>query len=967
MRAPCRIVVVCCAAILCAASPAWAAVSDYIGRPVVSVRVVIEERETNDPSVTQVIETTVGQPLSMAAVRESISHLFSLGRFEGVRVDATLDNGRVALRYDLTPVHPVTRIQFVGDTDAPGIDSNALRRAITDRYGVTPPLGRAPEIARLLEQSLAERGYLHAVVTPEPRIEHDPDRATLVFAVDPRARTTVGRVDIVGATNVNRDALVRRLGLAQGAAFERDRLNANVERYLTERRSRGYYEARVNPIVVLSDDGQTANVTLEVNPGPHVRVVFAGEGLPSDRRDELVPIEREGSADEDLLEDSSNRIEQYFHGLGYRDAKAPHSREESNGELVITFTITKGPLYRVANYDITGITAVPLESITPALRLRVDQLYSDSRLDADVSTIEATYRRLGFANARARSATEPLVEASTAALVPTAVRIAVTEGARTMVERVAFEGNSAMDDANLHARLRQQPGDPYVPGLVAVDRDAIEVAYQNLGYQNATVEARPQFSSDQTRATVTFRVQEGQRIYIDHVLIVGNVRTRTETIERELQIKERDPYSLAAVVESQRRLAALGLFRRVRISEVRHGSETTRDLLVSVEEAPPTTIGYGVGADGRRLTTTSETGVATEKFDIAPRALFEYGRRNLFGRNRSANLFMSVSRSVVYSLTEYRLVATFREPHLLNTPADAFVNATLEQQHRSTFDFSRRSFSANVERRFPGPYRATGTYQLQRTHLFNQLCEPGSLDPKCLNDPNLPVIDRVFPQFRLSSFSGTIIRDTRDDPVDSHDGTYASANAQLAAEAIGSEVGFVKTFLNAQIFQTLPHTRQIVFAGDARLGMAKGFTTITGLTGTTSEGDLPASERYFAGGDSTVRGFALDQLGVRHTPSQPGDTIDAHGVAIGGNGLVILNAELRLPVTAGFGVVGFVDTGNVFARVADIDVTEFRTAIGGGFRYKSPVGPLRFDLGFKVNRQPGESRSAWFVSFGQAF
>jgi outer membrane protein insertion porin family len=450
-------------------------------------------------------------------------------------------------------------------------------------------------------------------------------------------------------------------------------------------------------------------------------------------------------------------------------------------------------------------------------------------------------------------------------------------------------------------------------------------------------------------------------------MIVGNVRTHTETIERELQFKQGDPYSLAAVVESQRRLAALGLFRRVRIGDVRHGAENARDLLVSVEEAPPTTIGYGVGADGRVLAETSSTGLATEKFDVAPRALFEYGRRNLFGRNRSANLFMSVSRSVVYSLTEYRVVATFREPHLFDTAADAFVNGTLEQQHRSTFDFARRSFSANVERRFPGPYRVTGTYQLQRTHLFNQLCEPGSIDPECLNDPNLPVIDRVFPQFRLSSFSGTLIRDTRDDPVDSHDGTYASANAQLAAEAIGSEVGFVKTFLNAQYFHTLPHTRQIVFASDARLGMAKGFTTIAGPAGTAAEGDLPASERYFAGGDSTVRGFALDQLGVRHIPSEPGDTINSRGIAVGGNGLVILNAELRLPVTSGFGVVGFVDTGNVFARVADIDVAEFRTAVGGGFRYKSPVGPLRFDLGFKVDRQPGESRTAWFVSFGQAF
>src|SRR5262249_46472820 len=154
--------------------------------------------------------------------------------------------------------------------------------------------------------------------------------------------------------------------------------------------------------------------------------------------------------------------------------------------------------------------------------------------------------------------------------------------------------------------------------------DAILRSYQNRGYENATVEAVPQFSSDQIRALVTFRIQEGSQVFVDHVLIVGNVRTKAETIERELQFKAGDPYSLAAITESQRRLASLGLFRRARISELRHGSETTRDLLVSIEEAPPTTIAYGVGADVRRIADSrSESGAATERFDVAPRAVFE--------------------------------------------------------------------------------------------------------------------------------------------------------------------------------------------------------------------------------------------------------------------------------------------------------------------------------------------------------
>ena len=129
--------------------------------------------------------------------------------------------------------------------------------------------------------------------------------------------------------------------------------------------------------------------------------------------------------------------------------------------------------------------------------------------------------------------------------------------------------------------------------------------------------------------------------------------------------------------------------------------------------------------------------------------------------------------------------------------------------------------------------------------------------------------------------------------------------------------------------------------------------------------DLPASERFFAGGDTTVRGFAIDQLG---TP----DTIDKDGIPIGGSALVIFNVELRVPVGGGVGVVGFFDSGNVFERTTDIDLGQLRSAVGLGLRYRSPVGPIRLDIGFKVNRRdlvPGrpEKWAVWHISLGQAF
>ena len=950
----------CAAAWLGLAGRAHADVSAYLGKPVTSVRLMIEGTETAEPLLRQIVATAPGAPLSMVQVRETVAHLFSLGRFEGVSVDATIEDGRVALRYELVPIHPVSRIRFALPSGGRGIDEGALRRAVVDRYGSTPPLSRVADMTRILADALRERGYLHPAITPHPEIEHAPERATLVFTIDPGPRTTIGTVEVLGPP-AERAEMLSRLDLSPGAPYEREALNARIERLIEERRRRGYYEARIVPAVTLADGDRVANVTLTAAPGPRVRVVFTGDSLPSDRRAELVPVEREGSVDEDLLEDASNRIEEYLRAQGYRDARAPHTRETINGELVITFAVARGQQSRVSTYEISGNAAVPLAEFAPALRLRDGQPFSASLLDADVQLIEDLYHRRGFASAKVQSAIEVVTPTPPPAQVPVAVRAVITEGVRTTVDAVSFSGNQAIPEETLRRRVGLLPGAPYVPGQLAVDRDSILLAYHDLGYESATVEARPEFSEDGTRVQVGFAVREGPQVFVDHVLIVGNVRTSTETIERELQVKPGDPFSLSAINDSQRRLTALGLFRRARITELRHGGETLRDLLVTIEEAPATTLGYGGGLEGKlRVVGNSTDGTVDETFEVAPRAFFEVGRRNVFGKNRSLNFYSSLSlhppRDDGTSITEYRVVGTFREPRVFDTSADAFVNTTFEQQTRSSFNFARQSFSADIARHITPEVSVTATYQLQRTRVFDER----------LSEEDQRLIDKAFPQFRLSSFSGAIIRDTRDDQVDPSRGAYGSATGQLAARKIGSEIGFIKSFFTAQAFRVVPGTNRVVFAGNARLGLATGFPRdlVDELGQVLPDSEtraLPQSERFYAGGDTTIRGFALDRVGT------PGKTLDDDLLPIGGNGLVIFNAELRAPVTRALGVVGFIDTGNVFETAADITLAELRTAVGGGVRYKSPFGPIRFDVGFKVDRYPGERLTAWFVSFGQAF
>jgi len=945
------------------------------GLTVTTVHLEEKGQPVTEPGLVGLVETQAGQPLSLVEVHDTIARLFGIGRFQNVIVHATREGAGVALRYELVPLQSVVRVDFEGDL---GLDEKRLRATLEDRFNGLPPVGRAPAAARALEDLYAGFGYTHATVTPAPP-RQDPHGLVLVFDVAAGRRASLGTVTIVGTPRLPDAQLLDRLDVHPGGDYDRDALDRALARYVTELRSHGYYEATARHEVTIGGGGRTIDLTIDVESGPLVEVTFAGDRLPPDREKDLVPVQREGSVDEDLLEDSDRRIEQYLREQGYARAQATHRRTQHDGRLDIVFTVHRGLQYRVDHVEITGNQTVPETDLRPLVRTAPGEPFVASRLSADVAAIEATYRRLGYSEATVVSSVpEPAPSASGAAAAFVTPRIVITEGPRTTVGRVDIEGDHAVPVADLAAVIQSKAGDPYSDRRTLMDRDALTELYLDRGYLSASVRVEPRFNADHTSVDLVFTVSEGPQAIVDHIIVVGNTRTNTSTILRELPLKPGDPLGLSERIESQRRLQALGLFRRVDISVLDHGG-TRHDLLVTVEEAPATTIGYGGGLEGgRRLRPSSTGGPPSERIDIAPRGFFEIGRRNLWGKNRSINLYsrLSVRQSDNVAdpsqsghFDEYRVVGSYREPRAFGTNADLLVNGFLEQGVRTSFNFFRKGVTAEFSKALTPRVRFAFRYNFGYTKVFDE-----RLDPQ-----DQLLIDRLFPQVRLSIFSGSLVRDTRDDAIDPAKGRLLSVDGEVAARRLGSQVGFVKTFLQAFLFrQLLPRSRLILAVG-ARLGLATGFPRdilavtpdgepILGPDGqpiVTTVRDLPASERFFAGGDSTVRGFALDQLG------RP-DTIDSSGFPIGGNGLVVLNAELRSPLWHNLGVVGFVDGGNVFKRASDIDLGLLRGSVGFGLRYKSPIGPLRVDLGFKVNPQTlvtgGRERlTALHISFGQAF
>jgi outer membrane protein assembly factor BamA len=954
-----------------------------IGEPITEVRLDQEGRPVADPLVTGLVETRVGEPLSMRDVRETTTHLMSLGRFEDVRSYAEPAPGGIRVRYELVPLHPVDRVVFEGSL---GISDDDLRRVIQERFGAAPPAARAGDVVSQVRAEYRSRGYPDAAITTRIVESHNPDRASMVIAVNPGRRATVAAVKYVVTDEGDPSAAIGVPVVREGRPYDEREIDGELQEWVERMRDRGYYAARASHGASFADG---AYVTVTLRRGPRVVIAFSGDALPEDERERLVPIRAEASADEDLLEDSVRAIERYFFDGGYRDARATYMPVEKGGELVITFDIRRGPRYRVDDLSITGHTALSTVELRELVPLAPGDFFVQARLDQGVAAVTNSYRRLGY--------TEVTIKPTTAVLAPenpraperaVDVALAIVEGPRTLVRAVTFSGHTAVTETELRRLVAVVPGRPYSDGDVTASRDQLELEYQNRGFDGAVVNPDVTRAEGNTQADIAFRITEGQQTIVDHIIILGNERTNTDTIERELLLRTGEPLGYAALIESRARVMALGLFSSVQIEPVaQSGQGGRRDVIVRVQEAPPNSIGFGGGLEGGYLLRpTGAGGVAEERFELAPRGFFEIGRRNLWGKNRSVNLFTRVSlrsRDVVLTdsglrllentrgFNEYRVIGTFREPRVFGTVADAQIVGILEQAIRSSFNFTRRELRGEALTQLAPGYSVAARYSFQRTKLF---------DEKFTAEDEPPLIDRLFPEIRLSKIAGSFIRDTRDDLVDTAGGTLLIVDGDVAARAIGSEVGFLRSYVQGFAFRQLPTARRVIAAFAVRVGAAHGFARdvpavdedgrpVLGPDGTQvieTVQDLPASERFFAGGDTSVRGFSLDRLGNAETIGEQ------TGFPTGGNSVVVLNAELRVNVASALQVVGFLDAGNVFPRASDLDFMDLRPAAGTGLRYRSPVGPVRFDLGFNLNPRelvPGtpERRAVFHISLGQAF
>jgi outer membrane protein insertion porin family len=698
------------------------------------------------------------------------------------------------------------------------------------------------------------------------------------------------------------------------------------------------------------------------------------EGIDRKAVRKWLPFGRNQEYSEDAVEQAANNIVQGLQQRGHYSAAVDTESELVDNVWTTTFHVSAGPRYKLTDVKFAGNMKLRDKELRPVVATStqggIGRLISTimrrptgvtrEQVGDDRDALESFYRLQGFSEA---TVAEPVVTLNDSVGTMT-VEFPITEGPQTLVSAVKVEGVD--DDHHPDApKPKLVAGAPLNPQLVHEDVVALQTYYANAGHTEVQVTSRVEPSADKLSATVTYAIAEGPHIDVDEVIVRGNTYTDRDVILRRSGIDAGDPFSYTRMLEAQRELYRLGIFNRVEVQpEQAQTSVADRDVVISVEE-------------GKNLTLTGSVGLRVERgtdkargTDFNERVTVAAAHRNLFGTGRYLGL------EIVASSEEQEGFLTYREPFISRWDVPLqFQIFQSDDSTRAGTHIRQQGFSVEASKiaRQRARWSLRYEYKISQCLQKSELCDAiGSRLPVEDFDPSLLDIS-------ISSITPTFFWDRRDDIIDPHRGFFASASVEYAFELFEADAKFLKEY--AQGAWYYPITDRTVIALSGRLGLMQPY-------GGQTDADMPLSERFTAGGETTHRGYALDRLGdLCRTSPEEGYTVIPNCEATlyqsaklnddgtlnlgpilpgGGSGLLLFNAEYRFPLFSSLGGAVFVDAGQVY-RSHQIDFDQIKYGAGIGLRYLSPVGPIRIDVARPFQKRWYDDSWQYFVTLGYAF
>jgi outer membrane protein insertion porin family len=853
--------------------------------PVVSVAV---EGAASD--VSRYVAIEAGRPLDPEQVRLTVELLHATGAYEDVVVEEEEAPGGTAVTVRLLPAPLLTEAVVEGNAI---VSPEEVRDVTRLRRGEPLWPERLESAARDLAVDLGRRGYLEARVTAAARRVAGGSSAVFTVASGPQVRVESATVE--SAEPMLDALLLKHVEPDAGEPFDRERARRAAEAMRLALVARGRWRATVELVEAYDPASARIRLLFRAVPGPALGLRIRGAAVAAGPAARVRAILREGAAGTDAIEEGRDILEGELRRAGHRKATVTPSEEPVPGRIDIAYALDPGPRAVVKTVRVEG--AAPEITGAVVLRTRAGAPARDTDLAEDERALARAVEDAGHPDARveAEATGEGSVDVVFRVVAGSAIRVAA-------VDVVDARGVAAPPPGAVAYELRLRPGAPYRLRDLAADRAAVALAYRNDGYLSAEVTPEVDLSAGDAR--IRLLAVPGPRTIVERVVVAGLDRTREDVVRRELRLREGEPLGVDDLLETQRRLSALGLFESVTIVELAAETPGGRTLVIRVDEAPRTSVAYGIGFGERDLV----------------RGSVEVTRRNLFGMDRRLSAFVRMS------FRGSRFLASFREPYLLGRRQELFVTAFRDEEDRDAFDYARYGISVQTARALARRWNLVLRQTYQEIRTYNVVED-------CL------ALDRQFCPATISGPSASLVSDTRDDPLDPRRGYFLLTDAQLSHRVLGGDT-LLKAFVQASGYRLL--APRVVLALSGRVGMGRTFGEEPLL--------LPIPERFFAGGDYSLRGFGVDD--VREE---------------GGNGVLLGTAELRVDTGGGVSAAAFTDVGNVYRLASEMSLHDLRYTAGVGLRYKSALGPLRLDWGYKLDRREGESASHVHVTIGHAF
>lgn len=921
------------------------------------------------------------EPLDRNKIRRSLQALYATGRFSELQVEA-----EPAPQNQITLVFVAKENYFIGmvsigDYKQPTPSINQLVNAAKLELGQLYTDEKLKLGLARMEQVLADNGFYRATIQPERTWHRDTRIVDVGFHVHAGQRARVGPVTSQGDSGLTEEELRAITHLPVGATVTADRTRKALQRLRKHYQKRDRLAAQVSLVGTKYDPAHnTVSYAFTIDRGPTVAIDVEGARLSHGTLKRLVPVYEENAVDEDLLNEGRRNIRDFLETQGYFDTTVT-VRQQSVPEdrTDVVYVVDKGKRHKLVGIEFRGNKYFDEDTLRERMSIQTGSVlmphgrFSQPLLARDVAAIEDLYRANGFQQVKVTPTTKDDYHGHIGHIV---VILNIEEGSQTLVSSLKIEGNKAFSDDVLRSLINTTEGQPFSDANVTNDHDSVVSYYYNHGFPNVAFDSQTQPVRGQpNRMDVVYKITEGPQIYVAQLITEGLVHTKPFIVDRALRIHPGDPLGQAAILDSQRRLYDMGVFNQVNFAvENPEGDERSKNLILDLEEARRWTFIYGVGFEvqtGSAPGTSSPTG----RTGASPRVSLEITRLNFRGRDHTI-IFKSR-----YGRLEKLGLFSYEAPHWLN-------HESLKLRFTTYYDDTRdvRTFTAQ---RLEGSLEAEHKVSNITTLLYRFSYRNVKVDPRTLViDPALiPLFSKPT---RIGMPSLTFIRDTRDDPINSHKGMYTTADVGVSSGIFGSEANFSRFLFQNSSYYAFGKRKQWVVARTTRVGVEEPY----GMSGAV----IPLPERFYAGGGNTQRGFAINQAGPRDPVT---------GFPLGGEGLFINQTELRLPPIAlpFFGdtisPVLFHDMGNVYTSAGDIFPSLVRLrqpneqscrslsptakcsfnynpqAVGAGIRYKTPIGPVRLDFGYDLNpplfpiqRESRIDRLAHFnfyFSIGQTF